>query len=94
MLPVVILIGPSNGETVKGTTQVVFYCLLGMTNKLEFILDGVVDPHMTQSGQKSFGPFTWNTKHVPNGSHVYTVRATTMDGQVVTAAAFTVNVEN
>ena len=93
--PVVILVGPADGETIKGVVPVTFYSLVGQTVSLQFIVDGVDVKGMLEEGKHGgYGPFKWNTRNWPNGYHTYSIRNTDYNGVSIVAAPFAVLIDN
>ena len=88
------LLDPADGSTIKGTVTVIFNSS-GLLQTFQFIVDGWDVKGMFQDLRKhAYQPFQWNTRHVANGPHTYSVRMETSDGKTATAIPFNVIISN
>jgi hypothetical protein len=91
--PTVSLIGPATGATVKGTVNVGATAAdnVGVAG-VQFLLDdaalGAEDP------TSPYGPVSWNTATVSDGTHTLTAVARDAAGNTTTSAPVTVTVAN
>ena len=91
--PTVSLIGPATGATVKGTVSVGATAAdnVGVAG-VQFLLDG--NSLGAEDTTSPYGPVSWNTATVSDGTHTLTAVARDAAGNTTTSAPVTVTVAN